>query len=99
MRPVIGSSLTDFREPGVIPAEARKDAGGREKAAQMFGMLQDATKRLRDSSRELAGLLTLLRGETDAWSRKVIMTEAAIKLSELERELEEFVSSGGGLHE
>ena len=72
------------------PAEARKDAGGREKAAQMFGVLEDATRRLRDSSKELAGLLTLLKAETDAWSRKVILTEAAIKLSELERELGEF---------
>lgn len=39
------------------------------------------------SSMELEGLLKLLKAETDPRSRRVIWTEAAMRLAELEAEL------------
>lgn len=41
------------------------------------------------TAEELKGLAKLLQKETDRWSRRVILEEAAIKLQKLELELKE----------
>ncbi len=42
------------------------------------------------TAEELKGLAMLLQKETDRWSRRVILEEAALMLQELEKELKEF---------
>ncbi len=41
------------------------------------------------TAEELKGLVKLLQKETDRWSRRVILEEAAIRLQKLELELKE----------
>jgi hypothetical protein len=41
------------------------------------------------TAEELKGLVKLLQKETDRWSRRVILEEAAIRLRKLELELKE----------
>ena len=80
---------------GVLPAEARKDAGGKRsmEVADMTKpkVLKQASELIDNlqTAEELKGLAKLLQKETDRWSRRVILEEAAIRLQRLERELKE----------
>ncbi|MBN8542044.1 MAG: hypothetical protein J0L82_16750 [Deltaproteobacteria bacterium] len=74
----------------VLPAEARKDAGGK-RSMEVADMAKPKTSEMNENktAEELKGLAKLLQKETDRWSRRVILEEAAIKLQKLELELKE----------